>query len=163
MTWNSRFAVGFPRLAGILAGKTLKNSSGTPTSGSHNSPIRTPICANFVSLERRRREIFGDMLHDPFRAPEGLQNFPRKSGQKRVHVQKSRRIRKGECVVDKIATWQAVRLARHHHAPHGMMLREACHSAYKRNPPPPSFRCDLARALGFLSVRIGRNRGFGSP
>jgi hypothetical protein len=65
-TCNSRFAGGFPRLAGIFAGKTHKNSSGTPTSGSHNSPVRTPIRSNFIPLESRRRELSDDMLHDPF-------------------------------------------------------------------------------------------------
>ena len=42
-TCNSRFAGGFPRLTGIFARKTRKNSSGTLTSRSHNSPVRTPI------------------------------------------------------------------------------------------------------------------------
>uniref|UniRef100_A0A2N9FVW6 DUF7745 domain-containing protein n=1 Tax=Fagus sylvatica TaxID=28930 RepID=A0A2N9FVW6_FAGSY len=36
-TWNSRFAGSIPRLTGIFAGKAHKNSSSTPTSGSHNS------------------------------------------------------------------------------------------------------------------------------
>ena len=66
MTWNSRFAESIPRLTGIFTGKTHKNSSGTPTSGSHNSLVRTPICANFIPLERGRRVHFDDMLHDPF-------------------------------------------------------------------------------------------------
>uniref|UniRef100_A0A2N9HU35 Uncharacterized protein n=1 Tax=Fagus sylvatica TaxID=28930 RepID=A0A2N9HU35_FAGSY len=65
-TCNSWFAGGIPRLTGIFAGKTHKNSSGTPTSGSHNSPVRTPIRANFIPLESRRREISDDMLHDIF-------------------------------------------------------------------------------------------------
>ena len=38
-TWNSRFAGSIPRLTGIFAGKTRKNSSGTSTSGIHNSPV----------------------------------------------------------------------------------------------------------------------------
>ena len=54
MTCNSRFAGGFPRLTGIFAGKTRKNNSGTPTSGSHNSPVRTPIHAKFIPLESKR-------------------------------------------------------------------------------------------------------------
>uniref|UniRef100_A0A2N9HE27 Uncharacterized protein n=1 Tax=Fagus sylvatica TaxID=28930 RepID=A0A2N9HE27_FAGSY len=65
-TWNSRFADSIPRLTGIFAGKTHKNSSGTPTSGSHNSLVRTPIRVNFILLERGRRELSDDMLHDPF-------------------------------------------------------------------------------------------------
>uniref|UniRef100_A0A2N9F2Z2 Uncharacterized protein n=1 Tax=Fagus sylvatica TaxID=28930 RepID=A0A2N9F2Z2_FAGSY len=65
-TWNSRFADSIPRLTGIFTGKVHKNSSDTPTSGSHNSLVRTPIRANFISLERGRRELSGDMLHDPF-------------------------------------------------------------------------------------------------
>uniref|UniRef100_A0A2N9FFD9 Uncharacterized protein n=1 Tax=Fagus sylvatica TaxID=28930 RepID=A0A2N9FFD9_FAGSY len=47
-TWNSRFAKNIPRLTGIFAGRTHKNSSGTPTSGSRNSLVRTPIRANFI-------------------------------------------------------------------------------------------------------------------
>ena len=47
-TWNSRFADSIPRLTGIFIGKVHKNSSDTPTSGSHNSLIRTPIHANFI-------------------------------------------------------------------------------------------------------------------
>ena len=54
-TCNSRFAGSVPRLTGIFAGKTHKNSSGTPTSGSHNSLIQTLIRAKFIPLERRRR------------------------------------------------------------------------------------------------------------
>ena len=56
-TCNSRFSGGIPRLAGIFAGKTHKNSSHTPTSGSHNSLVQTPICTNFIPLESRHREL----------------------------------------------------------------------------------------------------------
>uniref|UniRef100_A0A2N9FQ56 Uncharacterized protein n=1 Tax=Fagus sylvatica TaxID=28930 RepID=A0A2N9FQ56_FAGSY len=65
-SWNSRFADSIPRLTGICIGKVHKNSSDTPTSGSHNSLVRTPIRANFISLERGRRELSDDMPHDPF-------------------------------------------------------------------------------------------------
>uniref|UniRef100_A0A2N9FCP3 Uncharacterized protein n=1 Tax=Fagus sylvatica TaxID=28930 RepID=A0A2N9FCP3_FAGSY len=65
-SWNSRFADSIPRLTGIRIGKVHKNSSDTPTSGSHNSLVRTPIRANFISLERGRRELSDDMPHDPF-------------------------------------------------------------------------------------------------
>uniref|UniRef100_A0A2N9GPE1 Uncharacterized protein n=1 Tax=Fagus sylvatica TaxID=28930 RepID=A0A2N9GPE1_FAGSY len=65
-TWNSRFADSIPRLTGICIGKVHKNSSDTPTSGSHNSLVQTPIRANFISLERGRRELSDDMPHDPF-------------------------------------------------------------------------------------------------
>uniref|UniRef100_A0A2N9H5Y0 Uncharacterized protein n=1 Tax=Fagus sylvatica TaxID=28930 RepID=A0A2N9H5Y0_FAGSY len=65
-SWNSRFAESIPHLIGIFTGKVHENSSDTPTSGSHNSLIRTPIHANFIPLERGRRELSGDMLHDPF-------------------------------------------------------------------------------------------------
>ena len=66
MTWNSRLAENIPRLTGIFARKTHENSFGTPTSGSHNSFVRTSVRANFVPLERRRRDLSDDMLHDPF-------------------------------------------------------------------------------------------------
>ena len=65
-TWNSRFAKSISRLIGIFLGKVHKNSSDTPTSGSHNSLVRTPIHAKFIPLERGRREISEDMLYDPF-------------------------------------------------------------------------------------------------
>uniref|UniRef100_A0A2N9G609 DUF7745 domain-containing protein n=1 Tax=Fagus sylvatica TaxID=28930 RepID=A0A2N9G609_FAGSY len=65
-SWNSRFAESIPHLIGIFTGKVHENSSNAPTSGSHNSLIRTPIHANFIPLERGRRELSGDMLHDPF-------------------------------------------------------------------------------------------------
>uniref|UniRef100_A0A2N9G6S7 Uncharacterized protein n=1 Tax=Fagus sylvatica TaxID=28930 RepID=A0A2N9G6S7_FAGSY len=65
-TYNSQFAGSFPRLTGIFTGKARKNSFGTPTSGSHNSLIRTPICIKFIPLESRHRELSEDMLHDPF-------------------------------------------------------------------------------------------------
>ena len=105
-TCNSRFAGGILRLTGIFAGKTHKNSSGTPTSGSHNSLVRTPIRTNFIPLERRHRELSDDMLNDPFWAPEDLQNFPKKLGQKRVRTRKPRRIRWEAGVKDKTAMWQ---------------------------------------------------------
>ena len=66
MTWNSRFAKNISRLTGIFIGKVHKNSSDTPTSGSHNSLVRTPIRAKFIPLERGRRELPEDMMHDPF-------------------------------------------------------------------------------------------------
>uniref|UniRef100_A0A2N9GIB8 Uncharacterized protein n=1 Tax=Fagus sylvatica TaxID=28930 RepID=A0A2N9GIB8_FAGSY len=65
-SWNSRFAESIPRLIGIFTGRVHENSSDTPTSGSHNSLVRTPIRANFISLERGRRELSDDMPHDPF-------------------------------------------------------------------------------------------------
>ena len=65
-TCNSRIAKLFPGLAGIFAGKMCKNNSSTSTFGSHNSPVRTPIHAKFISLESRRRELSNDLPHDPF-------------------------------------------------------------------------------------------------
>jgi hypothetical protein len=65
-TWNSRFADSIPRLTRICIGRVHKNSSDTPTSGSHNSLVQTPIRAHFISLERGRLELSDDMLHDPF-------------------------------------------------------------------------------------------------
>uniref|UniRef100_A0A2N9ITA6 Uncharacterized protein n=1 Tax=Fagus sylvatica TaxID=28930 RepID=A0A2N9ITA6_FAGSY len=66
-TWNSRFADSIPPFdRNLRIGKVHKNSSDTPTSGSHNSLVRTPIRANFISLERGRRELSDDMPHDPF-------------------------------------------------------------------------------------------------
>uniref|UniRef100_A0A2N9HA12 Uncharacterized protein n=1 Tax=Fagus sylvatica TaxID=28930 RepID=A0A2N9HA12_FAGSY len=58
-SWNSRFAESIPHLIGIFTGKVHENSSNAPTSGSHNSLIRTPIHANFIPLERGRRELSG--------------------------------------------------------------------------------------------------------
>ena len=124
--------------------KREKNNSDTPTSGSHNSLDRTPICANIISLESRRRELSNDMLHDPYRAPEGLQNCPPKSGQKTECVQKSRRIRWRGRMANKITTWRGARLACHHHALCAMVIREACNSTYKRSQTPsPISKCDL--------------------
>ena len=120
---NSRFAVGIPHLAEIFAGKTRKNSSDTPTSGSHNSPVWTPIRANLISLESRLHDLSEYMLHDPFWAPEGLKNLPQKFGQKMVHTQKSRRIRWKGCVADKNAMWWGARQAWPHHALRGMRPR----------------------------------------
>uniref|UniRef100_A0A2N9HI15 CCHC-type domain-containing protein n=1 Tax=Fagus sylvatica TaxID=28930 RepID=A0A2N9HI15_FAGSY len=57
-TWNSRFAGSIPRLTGIFTGKVHKNSSDTPTSGSHNSLVRTPIHAKFIPLESRTSRAF---------------------------------------------------------------------------------------------------------
>ena len=68
---NSRFAGGFPRLAGIFIGKTRKNSLNTPTSRSHNFSVRTLIHANLISLESRLHELSIGMLHNPFGAPKG--------------------------------------------------------------------------------------------
>uniref|UniRef100_A0A2N9H6U8 Uncharacterized protein n=1 Tax=Fagus sylvatica TaxID=28930 RepID=A0A2N9H6U8_FAGSY len=57
-SWNSRFAESIPRLIGIFTGKVHENSSDTPTSGSHNSLIRTPIQANFISVGKRTSRAF---------------------------------------------------------------------------------------------------------
>uniref|UniRef100_A0A2N9EEQ2 Uncharacterized protein n=1 Tax=Fagus sylvatica TaxID=28930 RepID=A0A2N9EEQ2_FAGSY len=57
-SWNSRFAESIPRLIGIFAGRVHENSSDTPTSGSHNSLVRTPIRANFISLGKRTSRAF---------------------------------------------------------------------------------------------------------
>uniref|UniRef100_A0A2N9FUS5 Uncharacterized protein n=1 Tax=Fagus sylvatica TaxID=28930 RepID=A0A2N9FUS5_FAGSY len=66
-SWNSRFADKHPPFDPESSPEEVhKNSSDTPTSGSHNSLVRTPIRANFISLERGRRELSDDMLHDPF-------------------------------------------------------------------------------------------------
>ena len=101
-------------------------------------------------------ELSDDMLHDPFWEPEDLQKLPRKSSQKMVRVRKSRRIQWRGCVADKIATWRAVRLPRPHHVPRGTGTHEACHSAYKRNPPPPHFQVHLARAPRLFECSLGR-------
>jgi hypothetical protein len=76
MTCNSQFTGGFPRLTGIFTGKTRKNSSDTPTFGSHNFSVRTSICVNFISLESRHLGLSNGMMHDPFLVLEGLQNRP---------------------------------------------------------------------------------------
>ena len=65
-TSMSRFAGNIFRLARIFVGKVEKNYLNTLGSGSHNSVVRTPICANFIPLERGRRELSKDMLHNPF-------------------------------------------------------------------------------------------------
>uniref|UniRef100_A0A2N9HWD4 Uncharacterized protein n=1 Tax=Fagus sylvatica TaxID=28930 RepID=A0A2N9HWD4_FAGSY len=66
-SWNSRFADKHPPFdRNLRIGRVHENSSDTPTSGSHNSLVRTPIRANFISLERGRRELSDDMPHDPF-------------------------------------------------------------------------------------------------
>ena len=131
-----------------------KNNSGTRTSGSHNFFVQTPIRTNFISLEIRHRELSEDMMYDLFWILEDLQNHPRNLGQKTVRAQKSRRIRKGGCVADKIATWREVRFARHHHAPRGT-------TPPIKETPPPSFQVWFARALGLLERSLGKNRGLG--
>uniref|UniRef100_A0A2N9I1K0 Retrotransposon gag domain-containing protein n=1 Tax=Fagus sylvatica TaxID=28930 RepID=A0A2N9I1K0_FAGSY len=79
-SWNSRFAESIPRLIGIFAGRVHENSSDTPTSGSHNSLVRTPIRANFISLERGRRELSDDMPHDPVLSSRRPPKLPPKIG-----------------------------------------------------------------------------------
>uniref|UniRef100_A0A2N9EMF4 Aminotransferase-like plant mobile domain-containing protein n=1 Tax=Fagus sylvatica TaxID=28930 RepID=A0A2N9EMF4_FAGSY len=54
-SWNSRFAESIPRLIGIFTGKVHENSSDTPTSGSHNSLIRTPIRKLYTVGKRTSR------------------------------------------------------------------------------------------------------------
>jgi hypothetical protein len=51
------------------------------------------------------------------------------------------------------------REARHHHAPRAIMARPACTPPINKTSPP-LICTQFARALGTLSVRIGRNRGF---
>ena len=138
-TCNSRFAGSIPRLTGIFTGKTHKNNSSTPTSGSHNSLVRTLIHVNFIPLESRRRELSDDMLHDPFLAPEGLQNCPKKSGQKRVRTRKSRKIQWG--LAWRIRTPRGIRTG-------------PCRAA--RDGPARGVHA----LLGSLSVRIGVDKGF---
>ena len=77
---NSRFASSISHLAGIFARKTRKNSSDSPTSKSHNFSVRTPIHANFISLEIILINISNGTPYDPFWASEGPQNLPRKLG-----------------------------------------------------------------------------------
>ena len=129
---NSRFAGSISRLAGIFAGKTQKNNSDAPTSGNHNFSIRTPIRANFISLEIRLLKISNSTLHDPFSAPEGLQKLPRKPDKKTVWTRKSRRICWRCHVIDKIAMWK--------HMPRSLTMRCAkppyARSLYKSYPPP---------------------------
>ena len=80
ITCNSRFAGGFPRLAGIFTGKMRKNGSAYPTSRSHNFSFQTPICTNFIPLESRHLALSNNILHNPFWVPEDLQNCLQKSG-----------------------------------------------------------------------------------
>uniref|UniRef100_A0A2N9ETX9 Retrotransposon gag domain-containing protein n=1 Tax=Fagus sylvatica TaxID=28930 RepID=A0A2N9ETX9_FAGSY len=66
-TWNSRFAESIPRLTGIFAGKVHTKTAPAPRlPGAITLLVRTPIRANFIPLERGRRELSEDMLHDPF-------------------------------------------------------------------------------------------------
>ena len=128
-TCNSRFAGGFPRLAGIFAGKTRKNSLGTPTSGSHNSLVWTLIRANFISLEIRHRELSDDMLHDLFWILEDHQNHPKKSGQKTTRARKSRRIQRG-------AAWRIRSPRGEWYGPPGIITCCAAWCHAKRATPP---------------------------
>uniref|UniRef100_A0A2N9ESI3 Uncharacterized protein n=1 Tax=Fagus sylvatica TaxID=28930 RepID=A0A2N9ESI3_FAGSY len=57
-SWNSRFAESIPRLIGIFTGKVHENSSDTPTSGSHNSLIRTPIQGKLRTVGKRTSRAF---------------------------------------------------------------------------------------------------------
>ena len=45
-------------------------------------------------------------------------------------------------------------------APRAIIARPACTPPYKQSLPPSHLQIIFARALGSLSVRIGRNRGF---
>uniref|UniRef100_A0A2N9H4X8 Uncharacterized protein n=1 Tax=Fagus sylvatica TaxID=28930 RepID=A0A2N9H4X8_FAGSY len=139
-TWNSRFADSIPRLTGIFIGKVHKNSSDTPTSGSHNSLVRTPIRANFISLERGRRELSGRyacMTHFEFR--------------KTSKTAPENRIKKGtrtEIEEDSRSCWRGrIRLPRGSTttragpscAAHDGAARGVHTVFYKTDPPPPHF------------------------
>uniref|UniRef100_A0A2N9FJ72 Uncharacterized protein n=1 Tax=Fagus sylvatica TaxID=28930 RepID=A0A2N9FJ72_FAGSY len=144
-TWNSRFAESIPRLIGIFTGKVHENSSDTPTSGSHNSLVRTPIRANFISLERGRRELSGRyacMTHFEFQKTS--KTAPRKSDKKKIRARESRRI------ADSCRGRRAREAQYHHHAQRAIMARPACMPPvfYKTEPPPLSFAHNFARALG---------------
>uniref|UniRef100_A0A2N9GU38 Uncharacterized protein n=1 Tax=Fagus sylvatica TaxID=28930 RepID=A0A2N9GU38_FAGSY len=57
-TWNSRFADSIPRLTGIFIGKVHKNSSDTPTSGSHNSLVRSSDSRKLYTVGKRTSRAF---------------------------------------------------------------------------------------------------------
>ena len=83
--------------------------------------------------------------------------FPRirnlaKIGQKRIRARKPRKIRIRAGVEDKTATWRLYELARHHHAPRGIMPREACTPPYKTSLPPAHLGKLLLEPQGCLSV-----------
>ena len=144
---NSRFTSGFPHLAGIFVEKTRKSSSGTPTSRSHNSLVQNLIRVNFISLESRCRELSVDMLHDLFWAPEGLQNYPRKSGQKRVMHENWERFGGG-------AAWRIRMPCGRDHASLAMVTCRAPRSRARRatlpinKALPPLFQHNFCSALG---------------
>ena len=128
---NSQFAGSISRLAEISTGKMQKNSSDPPTSRSHNIFVRTPIHANFISLESRLLKLSNGAPHDPFWAPEDSENLPKKSGQKTIRICESRRICWRCHVADKTATCHSL----------SSTLCDAAspwvRSLYKSNPPPP--------------------------
>uniref|UniRef100_A0A2N9G6E5 Uncharacterized protein n=1 Tax=Fagus sylvatica TaxID=28930 RepID=A0A2N9G6E5_FAGSY len=106
-TWNSRFADSIPRLTGIFTGKVHKNSSDTPTSGSHNSLVRTPIRMQTLYRWKEDVESFPTicrMTHFEFRktsktAPENRI----KKGTRTEIEEDSRELLAWK---DKTATWQ---------------------------------------------------------
>uniref|UniRef100_A0A2N9FZN3 Uncharacterized protein n=1 Tax=Fagus sylvatica TaxID=28930 RepID=A0A2N9FZN3_FAGSY len=57
-TWNSRFAESIPRLTGIFTGKTHENSSGTPTSESHNSLVRISDSCKLYTVGKKTSRAF---------------------------------------------------------------------------------------------------------
>uniref|UniRef100_A0A2N9H8C7 Uncharacterized protein n=1 Tax=Fagus sylvatica TaxID=28930 RepID=A0A2N9H8C7_FAGSY len=69
-TWNSRFADSIPRLTGISSEKCTKTAPTPRLPGAITPLVRTPIRANFISLERGRRGAFRTicrMTHFEFR------------------------------------------------------------------------------------------------
>ena len=86
--------------------------------------------------------------------------MPSKIGQKRIRARKPRKIRIRAGVEDKTATWWLYELARHYHAPRGMMPREECTPPYKTSLTPPHLKKLLLEPQGCLSIVRQKIGGF---
>jgi hypothetical protein len=105
-----------------------------------------------------------------YRWKEDVERFPAICCMTHFEFQKTsktaleNRVKKGYARENRgnVDSWlgRRAREARHHHAPRAIMARPACTPPINKTSPPSLQHTIFVRALGTLSVRIGRNRGF---
>uniref|UniRef100_A0A2N9HCY2 Uncharacterized protein n=1 Tax=Fagus sylvatica TaxID=28930 RepID=A0A2N9HCY2_FAGSY len=146
-TWNSRFAGSIPRLIGIFTGKTRKNSSDTPTSGSHNSSRPN---SDSQTLYRWKEDV-ETFCRIPSLSSRRPPKLPLENRVKKGYAHENRGGFDGAAgVEDKTATWQLYNSRRDHTAPARDGPARGVHAFSIKPAPLPSLQhtfCSGSRPL----------------